>query len=258
MALVPVVTFIGGVIIGKIRNNKSNGKIKKILSLTKSDSILIIPLHEGTDTIKRATYSGKCITYEEALILNEINKTICSIFKNKYSVFFKGLVNTTTPLEQSNNHIYFGGFRAHDSVHTMMGRYCSNVKFSMDSKSYENQHKYKDMYYPCVHKDDDYHIKIGTYVFSYNAKKEGYVILIKLTNKIIQDKGRGTVHICFGPHAPETAAAAKSFNDNRVELYNRLKHRKTCYFAIMKCQKNGEIDFKSFRDCTGDVWPMYR
>jgi len=255
MALIPVVTLIIRRIIVWVQYNQSDGKIKKVLSLRKSGTELILPVHQGLGQINAYSPSGKYIAYDEVLIINEVNKVMYSIFRGKHTLNIKGFVAKRTFLDQSSNHIYFGGFRAHDIVLTMMVKHCGNVKFSMDSERYEkkyrNHAKYKDIYYACEkHKEDEHSVKVDDHTFIYNPTIEGYIILLKLTNKFLKNKGRGTVHICFGPEGYETAIAAKSFNDSRIELYNNLRKRKSHYFAIMKCNKNGEIDFKSFEDLT--------
>lgn len=251
--LLPAIAFIVGWIISKSKNHKSNNRIKSVLSLKKSDSIIIMPVWEGTDIIEEARPPRKCLIYEESFILHEIKTTVSDIFKNKYSAKFEGLVDGSTFLEPSNNHFYFGGYRPHPNVFGMLKQYCSNVKFSIDSEIYEN-HERKDVLYPCVLEGDIRHIKIGDFTFTYDCVKEGYVILIKVTNKIFNNYERGTVHICFGNSATATLASAQCFNKYRVELYNRLKKRKTCYFAVMRCYSNGEIDFTSFKDLTDEVF----
>ena len=250
---IPLFAFIVGFIISKLRYRKSNGKIRSVLSLTKDDSSIIIPIWEGTGIVEESRPSRKCMLYKESFIIHEIKTTVNDIFKSKFAAKFEGIVDSSTLLNPQNNHFYFGGYHPHANVYRLLKQYCSNVKFSCDESKYEN-HKHKDVLYPCTHEGDIRHIKIDDFVFSYDCVKEGYVILIKLTNKVLKDNERGTVHICFGNSATATLASAQCFNRHRVELYNRLKKRKIFYFAIMKCYSNGEIDFTSFKDITDKVF----
>lgn len=254
---IPVIAFIIGWTISKLKNYKNNEKIKSVLSLKKNDSLIIMPVWEGTGIIEKTRPARKCLLYEESFILHEIKTTVNDIFKSNFSAKFMGLVDSSTLLEPSNNHFYFGGYGPHANVYRMLKQFCSIVKFSCDEESYEH-HKHKDVLYPCKHKADIRQIRVGdSKPFEYDCVKEGYVILIKLTNKILKDDGRGTIHICFGNSATATLASAQCFNRHRVELHSRLKKRKTCYFVIMKCYSNGEIDFTSFVDYTDEVFVNY-
>ena len=254
--LIPFVTFVIGFIISKLKHYKSNGKIENVLSLKKDDSVIIMPIWDGRGIVREVNPARKCIIYEESFILPEILTTISDIFKNKFSAKFEGLVDGTTLLEPSKNHFYFWGYIPHYNVYRMLQKYCSNVKFSCEEKYFENNER-KNVLYPCLHEDNLRHIKIGSFVFTYDCVEEGYIILIKLTNKVLQNDERGTVHICFGNSATLTLSSAQCFNKYRVELHKKLKKRKTCYFAIMKCYKNGEIDFTSFIDFTDQVFGNY-
>lgn len=249
----PVVVLIFVWVVSKLKSYISNTKIKRVLSLTKNDSIIIVPVWEGKEIISEKAQPRDCILYEEAFIIGEIKTTVSDIHKTKFPANFIGRVDNTTFLESSSNHFYFGGYAVYDNVHRMLRQHCNNVKFPCDKESHQN-HRHKDILYPCELKGDIRDIKIGDYIFTYDCVKESYVILIKLTNKALKDNERGTVHICFGNSATGTFASARCFNNHRVELYNRLKKRKTHYFAIMKCYNNGEIDFTSFRDYTDEAF----
>lgn len=83
--------------------------------------------------------------------------------------------------------------------------------------------------------------------------------MIKLTgNAIFSNKDHGTVHICFGNTTETSLAAIECYRKFTNEIYQRLKHRKECYFAIIKCNRNGEIDFNNFWEVTDIAFAKVR
>ena len=263
--LITVISVFAGWSLNKIRQFFKSAKLRKLMALNHNDCEVIVPVRRGiivfeedsnilkaqlenanpnTDTppfYMRVPYDY--VTYDEAKILLEMHNILLS-FKSEKNIRF--IQSDNQNMETQCNKFCCGSF----------GPFRFKEKFLFGCTTDSYNHPGNENLKMLQKIADEYEGKAlfwGDRETPY-LYDDDYIILIKISKYKFNDNDHGTLHICFGYSARATLLAVNCYSKHINILYKKLKangHLEN-YFIIMKCSKNGEIDFSddSFLDIT--------
>ena len=241
-----------------------------LLKMNKSDTYLSLPIRNGQiDTQRKSILTWNYITFDEALVINEIQKIIDKEKRTKLILQDPAIEVNFYNRNSQDNLICIGGPMANDEVAKYFGtdKPLSKVKFRWDNiNDKKKMNEFAEFIYPANEKTD---LNFGEIIFgenkkfNYRLKDEGYIMLVRLVGKRdnkhndFSDPEHGTVHILFGVNAKCTLAATKIFNHQSKALKNIVKKHKGHYLIVIKCklQENSvEVDFNQVFDYTHEIF----
>lgn len=255
--ILPIITGLIGYFSKKYTVQLKKKRLNKILRLKNETIEILIPIRYGKLTL--SSEYGATEIVDSYVTKREMDAAILA--KDMFDKIGVSSTISNSPSQDNNNNIFcIGGPLSNINTANYFRdtKLFKPISFSVPKGSHYVSNRNRMHLSDLVHENDSTEdirtINVaGCQILNFQYKHEGYIFLAKLSGALdFDDPEHGTVHICFGDNSETTYAAITSYC-KYIKKFNKMLKKKEHYCLLIKCDKNGNINFNHCKDITDTV-----